>query len=292
MIPSEILDRVKKIEIRTRSVVNDILSGEYHSIFKGAGMEFSEVRSYTEGDDIRSIDWNVTARQRELYVKKNIEERELTVMLVVDASASGKFGTENRFKNELAVEMSALLAFSAIKNSDRVGLILFTSEVELYIPPKKGKNHVLRLIRELLYFKPQKRGTDIKSAMEYLTKVQKKKAVVFFMSDFFDNDYQDQMRAGSKKYDMIAVPISDPAEEIVKGAGMIEFQDPETNETILVDTSNKKVQKVFSERVKTHKEELARFFRTSGMDSVEISTSGDYVDALVKFFKKREKRMA
>lgn len=292
MIPSEILDKVKQIEIRTRSVVNDILSGEYHSIFKGSGMEFSEVRTYAEGDDIRNIDWNVTARARELFVKKHIEERELTVMLVVDASASGNFGTVNKFKSEMAVEMCALLAFSAIKNNDRVGLIIFTSEVELFIPPKKGKNHVLRVIRELLYFKPEKKGTNINEAIEYLRKVQKKKAVVFFLSDFISKDYQVKFSTASKHYDMIAVPFSDPAENILNNAGMIELNDPETGHNILVDTSDKKFRDIFSKRAKKRKMSLDQFFKSSGIDSIEVSTAGDYVDAIVKFFKKREKRLS
>ncbi len=292
MIPSEILEKVKQIEIRTRSVVNDILSGEYHSIFKGSGMEFSEVRHYAEGDDIRNIDWNVTARARELFVKKHIEERELTVMLVVDASASGDFGTVNRFKSEMAVEMCALLAFSAIKNNDRVGLIIFTDEVEKFIPPKKGKNHVLRVIRELLYFKPEKKGTNINEAIEYLRRVQKKKAVVFFFSDFLSQDYQPKFRTASKHYDMIAVPFSDPAESVLKNAGMIELRDPETGATALVDTSDKKFRELFQKRAKKRTEDLTQFLKSSGIDSIEVSTEADYVDAIVRFFKKREKRMA
>ncbi len=291
MIPKEILKKVRKIEIKTKSIVNDILSGEYHSVFKGQGMEFSEVRSYMDGDDIRSIDWNVTARSGEPYVKKFIEERELTVMLVVDASASGDFGSVNKMKAELAAELCALLAFSAIKNSDRVGLIIFTSEVEKFIPPKKGKKHVLRVIRELLYTKPEKKGTDINEVLNYLMKVQKKKAVVFFVSDFYAENYEKTIRAASKRFDMIAVSVGDPREEEIPNIGLIELFDSETGENILVDTGSASFRDSFKAEGVKRKESIEGLFRRIGVDLVTVTTETDYVEPLVRFFKKRERML-
>ena len=291
MIPKQLLEKVRRIEIRTQSIVNEILSGQYHSVFKGRGMEFSEVRSYCEGDDIRSIDWNVTARTGELFVKKYIEERELTVLLVVDASASGNFGSLKHMKAEIAVELCALLAFSAIKNNDRVGLIIFTSEVEKYIPPKKGKNHVLRVIRELLYFKPQKQGTNIAEAVNFLSRVQRKKAVVFFVSDFFAPQFEQPFRVASRRFDMIAITMSDPRERILPSVGLIELEDPETGKTLIIDSSDKKVQRSFQKQSEMRAAQLKNFFRTSGIDQISISTDTDYVEPLVRFFKKREKTL-
>ncbi len=292
MIPKEVLEKVRRIEIKTQSIVNDILSGEYHSVFKGQGMEFSEVRTYTQGDDIRAIDWNVTARAGEPYVKKYVEERELTVMLVVDASASGNFGTVNQLKAEIAVELCALLAFSAIKNSDRVGLIIFTSEVEKYIPPKKGKNHVLRVIRELLYFKPQKPGTNIAEAVDYLNRVQRKKAVVFFVSDFLAADFESAFRVAARRYDMISVSITDPRENELPDVGLIELRDPETGKTVLVDSGSKSFRKKFARDSEKRRQVLKSLFRSINVDQIEITTAEDYVEPLVRFFKKRERMMA
>ena len=292
MIPKEVLDKVRRIEIKTKSIVNDILSGEYHSVFKGQGMEFSEVRTYIEGDDIRTIDWNVTARAGDLYVKKYVEERELTVMLVVDASASGNFGTVNKLKAEIAVELCALLAFSAIKNNDRVGLIIFTSEVEKYIPPKKGKNHVLRVIRELLYFKPAKTGTDIAKAVEYLNRVQRKRAVVFFVSDFLASNFEAAFRVAGKRFDMIAVSLFDPRENNFPDVGLIELRDPETQQTILIDTGSRSFREKFLRNNEKRRLELKSLFQSMGVDQIEITTAEDYVDPLVRFFKKRERLMA
>ncbi len=291
MIPKEVLENVRRIEIKTQSIVNDIISGEYQSVFKGHGMEFSEVRTYIEGDDIRSIDWNVTARTGEPYVKKFIEERELTVMLVVDASASGNFGTIKQMKAEMGVELCALLAFSAIKNNDRVGLLIFTSEVEKYIPPKKGKNHVLRVIRELLYFQPEKKKTDINEAVSFLNRVQRKKAVVFFVSDFFSSNFESAFRVASRRHDIIAVSISDPREKIIPNVGLIELRDPETNDIILVDSSSKSFRNRFRKENEKRTAALQNLFRSVGVDLIEISTDTGYVEPLVKFFKKREKAM-
>ncbi|MBD3418620.1 MAG: DUF58 domain-containing protein [Chitinivibrionales bacterium] len=292
MIPKEIIRKVRQIEIKTQNVVNSILSGEYHSAFKGQGMEFSEVRSYVEGDDVRTIDWNVTARTGEPHVKKFIEERELTVMFLVDASASGDFGSDEKFKSEIAVELCALLAFSAIKNNDRVGLVIFTSEIEKFVPPKKGKNHVLRVIRELLYFKPHKRGTQIGEALKFLNRVQKKSAVVFVVSDFLDRNYESPFRIASKKHDLIAVTLSDPREKHFSESGLIEVEDPETGEVILIDSGSRQFRARYAESFGKREREVHAFLRSVGIDEIPVSTHEDYVEPLVKFFKKREKIMA
>jgi uncharacterized protein (DUF58 family) len=289
VIPKEVLQKVRQIEIRTRSVVESVLSGEYQSVFKGRGMEFSEVRTYMPGDDIRSIDWNVTARMGGPYVKKYVEERELTVMLVVDASSSGSFGSVKQFKDEIAVELCALLAFSAIKNNDRVGLIIFTSEVEKYIPPKKGKNHVLRVIRELLYFKPEKKGTKIAEAMGYLNRVQRRKAVVFCVSDFLDTGFEAPLRVAAQRHDLIAITIVDPRELTLPNVGLIELEDPETGKTMLVDTRSRAVREAYHKEAMKRKEKLGTFFKSHGIDEIPVLTEADYVDPLIKFFKKREK---
>jgi len=289
MIPKEVLQKVRRIEIRTRSIVESILSGEYQSVFKGRGMEFSEVRTYIEGDDVRSIDWNVTARMGQPYVKKHVEERELTVMLVVDASLSGHFGSVDRFKDEIGVELCALLAFSAIKNNDRVGLIIFTSEVEKYIPPKKGKNHVLRVIRELLYFRPKKHGTDIGAALSYLNRVCTKKSVVFCVSDFAATGFETSMRVAGKRHDLVAITLTDPREKTLPDVGLIELVDPETGTTVLVDSRDKSLRTVFAGESEKRRRELSTFFRANNIDEIPVSTESDYVDPLVKFFRKREK---
>jgi uncharacterized protein (DUF58 family) len=292
MIPKEIIAKVRQIEIKTQSILNSILSGEYRSVFKGRGMEFSEVRTYTPGDDIRSIDWNVTARMGEPYVKKHVEERELTVMLVVDASASGNFGSVNKFKDEVAVELCALLAFSAIRNNDRVGLIIFTSEVEKFIPPKKGKNHVLRVIRELLYFKPRKKGTNIGEALAFLNRVQTKKSVVFVTSDFISSGFEAPLRVASRRHDVIAITLADPRENALADMGLAELEDPESGETYLVDTSSKEIREGYRREIEKFRASLKSLLRSTGIDEIHITTDCDYVEPLVKFFRKRERTMA
>ncbi len=289
MIPKEVIQKVRRIEIKTKRVVDSILSGEYHSAFKGKGMEFSEVRNYIEGDDIRSIDWNVTARMGSPYIKKHTEERELSVMLMVDASASESFGTTDKFKGEIAVELCALLAFSAIKNNDRVGLIIFTSEVELYIPPQKGKNHVLHVIREMLYFKPSKKGTNINAALGFLNKVQTRRAVVFLVSDFFSSDFSAALRISSRKHDLIAVTMNDPREATFPNVGLIELEDAETGKSILVDSGSKAFREMYAKSMQQKYGATQTMLRNNGIDEIHISTETEYVDPLVKFFKKREK---
>jgi uncharacterized protein (DUF58 family) len=289
MIPKEVLQKVRRIEIRTRSVVDSILSGEYHSVFKGRGMEVSEVRSYVEGDDIRNIDWNVTARMNSLFVKKHTEERELTVMLVVDASASGSFGSACKFKGEMGVELCALLAFSAIKNNDRVGLIVFTSGIERYIPPQKGKNHVLRVIRELLYFRPREKGTDVGEALSFLNRVQRRRAVVFLVSDFFTPPFLKPLRVAARRHDLIALTLRDQREADLPAVGLIELEDAESGVTVLVDSSSKEFRARYAEGMERRAASVSETFAANGIDEVRVSTETDYVEPLVKFFRKRGK---
>jgi len=290
MIPKEILDKVRLIEIQTRSMVNELFAGEYHSVFKGRGMEFAEVREYQLGDDVRSIDWNVTARVGRPFVKVFDEERELTVMLVVDASASGAFGSGQQMKGEVGVEISALLAFSAIKNNDRVGLLIFTDEVELFIPPRKGRKHVLRVIRELLYFQPRSRGTSIPGALEYLVRVIHRRSVVFMISDFLDADYQQALRLIGQRHDPIAIVLADPREQSLPDVGFITLQDAETGEQLLVDTGHGRVRQLFAERQRRTEERRSAVFRRLGIDEIRINTAESYIEPLVQFFRTRMRR--
>jgi len=289
MIPKEVLQKVRQIEIRTRRIVDSVISGSYHSAFKGKGMEFSEVRPYIDGDDVRTIDWNVTARMGAPYIKKYIEERELTVMLVVDASASGDFGSVDKFKGEMAVELCSLLAFSAIRNNDRVGLVVFTSDVETYIPPRKGRNHVLRVIRELLYFRPKNRGTDIGNALKFLNRVQTRTSVVFLVSDFISAGFEAPLRVAAKRHDLVTISVSDPREELIPQIGLVEFEDAETGETVLFDTRNKRAMEMYGRERAAQRARLDELFRSTGVDEIRVSTESGYVAPIVKFFRKREK---
>ncbi len=289
-VPRELLKKVLRIEIRTNRMVNDILAGEYHSVFKGQGMEFQEVREYQPGDDIRSIDWNVTARMGHPFVKRYVEERELTVMLLVDASSSGDFGTATQMKREVAVEICALLAFSAIKNNDRVGLIIFTDNVELYVPPKKGKKHVLRLIRELLAFKPSHGRTDIGGALDYLNRVSKRNSVVFVVSDFLGGTFDSPLKVANRKHDVVTITIVDPREVSLPPLGLIEFEDAETGETILLDSSSLAATRGFSRQAEAELSALRGLFTRLGVDNVEIMTDQPYIHPLVRFFHKRAAR--
>ncbi len=290
MIPREILKQVRRIEISTRGLVNEVLSGEYHSVFKGRGMNFAEVREYQYGDDIRSIDWNVTARTGAPFVKVFEEERELTVMLVVDVSASGDFGTQERLKGEVAVEICALLAFSAIKNHDKVGLIIFSDHVEKFVPPRKGKRHVLRVLRELLYHRPEGRGTDIRAALDYLNHVQRKKAVTFLVSDFRDGGFEKSLAVAGRRHDLIAVRIGDLREREIPSVGLLELEDPETGERLVVDTSNARFRSSFTERSQAARQELDRTLRRSKVDVIDIETGEPYVRPLMRFFRDRLRR--
>ena len=290
MIPKEIIKKVRHIEIRTKGLVNDLFGGEYHSIFKGRGMTFSEVREYVAGDDIRMIDWNVTARNDAPFVKIFEEERELTVYLLVDVSQSGNFGTVNQFKSELAAELAAVLGFSAIKNQDKVGLILFSDDVEKYIAPKKNKSHILRVIREVLFNKPASSGTSIQAGIDFLMNVAKRKSVVFLISDFIDQGYWKSLKLANNKHDMIGIRISDPAELLVPDIGLIKIQDPETNEKIWVDVSSNKDRENLSRSINEKWDIFERECSRNQFDVINISTEKDYVNPLMNFFQKREKR--
>jgi uncharacterized protein (DUF58 family) len=291
VLPREVLQKVRRIEITTRRKVTDVLAGEYHSIFKGRGMEFSEVREYMLGDDIRTIDWNVTSRTGALHVKKFVEERELTVLLMLDASGSADFGTSSRFKREVAAEMGALLAFSAIKNNDRVGAIVFTDEVEMFIPPRKGRPHVLRVIRDLLYFEPKGKKTNLGLAAEYLNRVTRKSAVVFVLSDFLTTGFEKPLRVAAKKHDLIAVHISDPREREIPPVGLVELEDAETGERLLLDTGDRRALEVFSERAVRRAEQQKELLTGMGVDIIEVTTGVPYDKALQRFFEMRARRL-
>lgn len=289
-LPKEIINKVRRIEIRTKRLVNDLFGGEYHSTFKGLGMEFDEVREYLPGDDVRNIDWNVTARTGIPHIKKFREERELTALFIVDASRSGYFGTKDRFKAEIAAELCAVLAFSAIKNNDKVGMIIFTDRIEMYIPPKKGRGHVLRLIRDILFFKPQGSGTNISLALEYLMRVTKRKSVVFLVSDFMDRNYERALAIASRKHDLIALQITDQRELEFTSAGILELEDAETGEVFLADTSSATFRRNFASRVKSDHTRLKKSFDSINLDSIQIITDQPYIMPLIRFFKRREKR--
>ena len=286
----EILQKVRRIDISTRKVVQEIFSGEYHSVFRGRGMEFTEVREYAPGDDIRTIDWNVTARMGKAFVKVFEEERELTVMICADMSKSSVFGTRNSLKRDIAVEIAALLAFSAIENSDLVGLLMFTDIVEKFIPPKKGKLHSLRIIRELLAFEPKHSRTDISAALEYLIKVLKRSAIVFIISDFLDSGIRRPLVYAAKKHDVIPIVIADPAEYALPPAGVILLENPETGEIVPVDTSDNRALDHFLTQTQKDFENQKKLFGSAGVDAIYVRTDEDYVKAIDRFFKRRAGR--
>ena len=290
MIPKEILQKVQRIQIYTDRMVNDVLAGEYHSVFKGRGMEFDEVREYQTGDDVRSFDWNVTARMGHPYIKSFVEERELTVMLVVDVSGSELFGSTDKLKQEVLAEFCAVLAFSAIKNNDKVGLLLFTDRVEKFIPPQKGRRHVLRVIRELLFHEPEGRGTDIGVALQYLNRVARRRTVTFLVSDFLAEDYEQDLRLSAKRHDLIAVSVDDPRERELPSLGLVEIEDAETGERRLVDTGSRAVRRRYRERAEAAAEARQERFRAAGVDVIGIDTEQPYVQTLMAFFRRREKR--
>lgn len=293
MITTELIKKIRRIEIRTRRLVDDSYAGEYHSIFKGRGMEFDEVRPYQIGDEIRTIDWNVTARTGHPYVKRYVEERELTVMLVVDASASENFGSVNRFKRELAAELTAVLSFAATTNNDKVGLLIFTDQIELFIPPRKGRRHVLRLIRELLAFEPQNRGTDIQMALEKVNQILKRRSIIFLVSDFLaePENYRQAMAITNRRHDLIAVDLNDPMEKNIKDVGLIALEDPESGQIAWVDTSNRTWQKAYQERWEHLENGKTQAFRQASVDRIDIYTNEDYTIPLTTFFRDRAKRI-
>jgi len=293
MLSSELFRKIRRIEIHTRRLVNDVFAGEYHAIFKGRGMEFDEVRPYQAGDEIRTIDWNVTARTGEPYVKRYVEERELTVMLIVDASGSGDFGTRNNwFKREMAAELAAVLSFAATTNNDKVGLLIFTDQVELFIPPRKGRRHVLRVIRELLAFEPQGRGTDIKLALDTVNRVLKRRGIIFLVSDFLldPESYRQTLFVTSRRHDVIAVDLHDPLEVAMPKVGLLELEDAETGQLVLVDTSNRAWQEAFADHIQATEAAKTRLFVRTGIDQIKAATDQDYVIALTLFFQKRARR--
>ncbi len=290
MIPKEILRQVNLIELQTRNVVNNLFAGEYHSVFKGQGMEFAEVREYQAGDEVRSIDWNVTARVGRPFIKVFDEERELTVVLVVDASASGAFGSGQRMKGEAGVEISALLAFAAIKNNDRVGLLIFTEDIEVFIPPKKGRKHVLRVIRELLYFRPRGTGTSIAGALEYLNRLINRRSVFFLISDFLDRDYARALKLVRRRHDLICVSLVDPRERQLPNIGFVSLQDAESGEQLLVDTGSPQIRQKFADRQLKLENARASLFRRLRIDEVKVDVSQSYVEPLVQFFQTRMMR--
>lgn len=290
MISKEILKKVRKIEIHTKGMVNNIFGGEYQSAFKGRGMEFSEVRAYTYGDDIRQIDWNVTARTGEPFIKMFEEEREQTLMLCVDISPSGIFGSRSQSKMELAIEICAVLAFSAIKNSDKVGLVLFTDVIEKVVPPKKGRIHVLRLIRELLTTEPEGTGTDISEALSYVNRLLNRRAIVVMASDFQDENYDKQLKITNKKHDLVSIFINDKLEDELPDLGLIPLKDAETGQEVLVDTSSKKVRQAYQKRRITEKKQIRNQFLRMKIDTIELHTNESYVQPLMNFFHRRARR--
>ncbi|HOD11657.1 MAG TPA: DUF58 domain-containing protein [Candidatus Omnitrophota bacterium] len=294
MIPKDIFTKIRRIEITTKRLATDVFAGAYHSVFKGQGVEFDEVREYQPGDDIRMIDWNVTARTGRPHIKKFIEEREMTVMLVVDASRSCHFATTQELKSKLAAEIAAVLAFSAVKNNDKVGLLIFTEKIEKFIPPRKGLQHVLRVIREVLYFKPQGRGTNINQALEFLSKVARRRSVAFMISDFFDQDIADTLRQGltiaNKRHDVIAITLNDPKEFDLPDCGLLELQDAETGKRFSVDSGDRLVRQRYRENALKRAQLREDLFRSVGVDAVHIFTDKPFAPELVKFFVKRKKR--
>ena len=291
MLPKDVLSKIRRIEITTSRLVTDFLAGQYESVFKGRGIEFDEVREYQPGDEIRSIDWNVTARTGRPFIKKYIEERQLTVMILLDASSSSRFGTVRRFKSELAAEVSAVLAFSAIQNNDRVGLIIFTDKIEKFIPPRKGRQHVLRVIREALYFKPGGKGTDIAKALEYLNGVTKRRAVTFLVSDFFAKNFEKDLAVANKRHDMIAVTITDPRESAMPNVGLMELEDAETGNRFSIDTSKKQARELYASNFKNMVNARTKLFGSINMDHIDIGTERSYVEEFVRFFRMRARRI-
>lgn len=286
----ELLKKVRKIEIKTKGLSNQIFSGEYHSAFKGRGMAFSEVREYQIGDEIRTIDWNVTARFNKPFIKVFEEEREMTVMMIVDMSGSKNFGTHKQLKQQLIAEICAVLAFSAIQNNDKVGVIFFSDQVEKFIPPKKGKSHILMIIRELISFKPEHNGTNIKEALRFMTMAIKKRSTAFLISDFIDNNFSDELKIANKKHDLVALQIYDEREENLPDIGLVQLQDSESGKLMWVDTSNKNTRTHYKARALERNARLASDFRKSGVDFSKIGTHQSYVQPLMNLFKMREGR--
>jgi uncharacterized protein (DUF58 family) len=290
MLPAELMRQIRRLQLRARRAVQTLLGGEYHSVFKGTGLSFEEVREYQPGDEVRSIDWNVTARMGSPFIKRFVEERELTVLLLVDVSGSQRFGTQHHAKRTVAAELAALIAFSAIANNDRVGLIASADAVERFVPPAKGSRHVLRLLRDILFFEPERKGTSLKAGLDYLNQVQARRAIVFFISDFLDEGYEPAFRIAGRKHDLVAVRVADAREEDLPNAGLVQVEDAETGKQLLIDTHSEEFRRRFAERAAERREALIRLTRSSQVDLIEVSTDGRHFDALVRFFQMRERR--
>lgn len=286
----ELLQHIKSIQVKTNYLVNDIMAGEYVSAFKGRGMEFSEVREYQPGDDVRLIDWNVTARMNQPFIKEFKEERELTLMLLVDVSSSGGFGTAEKLKNEVSAEIASILAFAAIKNNDKIGLVIFSDKIEHTIPPKKGKAHIWNIIRTILNFKPEGKGTNLSLPLEYLLKVQKKKTTAFLISDFQSNGYETTLKQAKQKHDLVAISVTDPREETLPDVGIIQLEDAESGETLLVDTHDKEVIKEYANQFQNKRDLRKTDFSSIGIDTIEIHTNQSLTDPIIRYFKIREKK--
>jgi len=290
LIPKEILKKVKNIEIRTKGLVNELFGGEYHSVFKGQGMTFSEVREYSPGDDIRLIDWNVTARNNGPFVKIFEEERELTVYLIVDISASGDFGTINQLKSEIIAEIAAIISFSAIKNKDKVGLILFSEDIEKYIPPKKDKSHVLRVIREILYYKPAYKKTNISSALDFLMRVSNRKSVIFLISDFLDDEYWKSLRMVNRKHDLIGIKVKDPAEKKFPNIGLMNIYNEETNEEYWINSNSSKEREQLALELQKESDLFISKCKKNKFDLIDLDAGEDYISPLISYFRNRDKK--
>jgi uncharacterized protein (DUF58 family) len=290
MLPREVVLQIRRLQLRARRAVEDVLGGEYHSVFKGVGMAFEEVREYQPGDDIRAIDWNVTARMGHPFIKRYIEERELTVILVVDCSGSQQFGTQMQQKREVAAEIAALLAFCAISNNDKVGLLAFTDEVERFVPPRKGTRHALRVIRDVLFYQPKRRGTSIRQALDYLNRVQRRRAIVFLLSDFLDTGYEKAFQRTGHRHDFTAVHIADARETMLPAVGLLEVEDAETGQRLLVDTASGALRRALADGARQRSAYLKQLARTARTDLIEVATDGGHLDALVRFFQQREQR--
>ncbi|MFH1755479.1 MAG: DUF58 domain-containing protein [Candidatus Latescibacterota bacterium] len=286
----EVLKKVRRIEIFTKRVVNDVFSGEYHSVFKGRGMEFDEVREYQPGDDVRSIDWNVTARMGVPYVKRFVEERELVVIFLLDVSASGLFGSCDKTKLDTAAEICALLSFSAVQNNDKIGAVIFADDIEEYIPPEKGRKHALHVVRKVLFYKPEGRGTDIARALSYLLRVMKRRAIVFLVSDFLAPDFSREIALAARKFDVVALKIRDTREERLNGSGLLRIWDQEIGRERLIDLSSSRARERFARLVRDKDESLKALFKRCGVDSIDIDTHSDYIRPLEMFFRARAKR--
>ena len=289
-ISVELMQKIRAIQIKTSHMVTELMAGEYVSAFKGRGMEFNAVREYTPGDDVRLIDWNVTARMDQPFIKEYIEERELNVMLMVDVSSSGEFGSTGKFKNEISAEVASILAFAAIRNNDKIGLIVFSNKIEHYIPPKKGKAHVWNIIRTILNYKPEGRLTDLNIPLEYLLKIQKRKCIAFLISDFQATNYETNVKLARQKHDLVAISISDPREKDLPKIGLINLRDSESGETLLIDTDNREMTKLLTSYEREKRGKFKKLFRSIGVDTIEIDTDGSLVEPIIRYFKIREKR--